>query len=227
MHDYPSNVAFTDSVKSAQQQRGSRDAYARVEQSGGWQTEVTPALRAFIAERDSFYLGTATRDGQPYIQHRGGPKGFLRIVDANTLAFADFAGNAQYVSVGNLDENDKAFIFLMDYANRRRIKIWGTASYTEDDLSLLTKLGDDTYDGRVERAIVFRIHAWDVNCPQHIEPRFTEEDLAPMVSEYERRIRELEAELQRRNDPGDAPTQDPDVHQSSTGKDQLDGLGGS
>lgn len=227
MHDYPSNVAFTDSVKAAQQQRGSRDAYARVEQSGGWHTEVTPDLRAFIAERDSFYLGTATRDGQPYIQHRGGPKGFLRIVDANTLAFADFAGNAQYVSVGNLDENDKAFIFLMDYANRRRIKIWGTASYTEDDLSLLTKLGDDTYDGRVERAIVFRIHAWDVNCPQHIEPRFTEEDLAPTVSEYQRRIRELEAELQRRNDPGDAPTQDPGVSQSSTGKDQLDGLGGS
>ena len=197
MFQYPSDIAFTSSVKSAQQQRGSRDAYARVEQRGGWRTVVTSELRQFIAERDSFYLGTASDSGQPYIQHRGGPKGFLKVLDSETLAFADFAGNAQYISVGNLDDNDKAFIFLMDYANRRRIKLWGSARYVEDDPKLLADLVDDDYGGRVERAIVFQIHAWDVNCPQHITPRFTEEELAPMIQEYQRRISELEAEVQR------------------------------
>ena len=192
-----SDIAFTDSVKSAQQQRGSREVYAKVEQRGGWKSEVTAELREFIAQRDSFYLGTATADGQPYIQHRGGPAGFLRVLNNNTLAFADFVGNAQYISVGNLDENDKAFIFLMDYANRRRIKVWGTAEYVEDDPELLESLADDEYGGRVERAIVFHIHAWDINCPQHIQPRYTEEDLAPMVEDYQQRIRELEAEVQR------------------------------
>ena len=197
MSTYPSDIAFTPSVKSAQQQRGSREAYAKLETRGSWQTEVTTELRQFIAERDSFYFGTATEDGQPYIQHRGGPKGFLKVLDDSTLAFADFAGNAQYISVGNLDENDKAFIFLMDYTNRRRIKVWGTARYVEDDQKLFASLADDEYGGRVERAIVFRVHAWDVNCPQHIQPRFTEDELAPMVTEYQRRIGELEAEVQR------------------------------
>lgn len=197
MSTYPSDVAFTTSVKSAQQNRGSREAYAKVEQRGGWQTEATAELRKFIAERDSFYFGTATKDGQPYIQHRGGPKGFLKVLDDNTLAFADYAGNAQYISIGNLDENDKAFIFLMDYSNRRRIKIWGTARYVEDDQQLFADLVDDKYGGRVERAIVLRVHAWDVNCPQHIKPRFTEDELAPMITEYQRRIGELEAEIQR------------------------------
>ena len=201
MRNYPSDIAFTSSVKSAQQQRGSREAYARVEQRGGWQTEVTAALREFIAERDSFYLGTATQGGQPYIQQRGGPKGFLRVLDDNTLAFADFAGNAQYISIGNLDENNKAFIFLMDYTNRRRIKVWGTARYVEDDQQLFANLADDEYGGRVERAIVFHVHAWDVNCPQHIKTRFSEDDLAPMIAEYQRRIRELEAEVQRLSGP--------------------------
>lgn len=197
MHQYPSDVAFTPSVKAAQQQRGSRDAYAKVEQRGGWQKEVTPELREFIAQRDSFYLGTASADGQPYIQHRGGPKGFLKVLDGNTLAFADFVGNAQYISVGNLDENDKAFIFLMDYVNRRRIKVWGTAEYVEDDQQLLASLADDEYGGRIERAIVFHVTAWDVNCPQHIKPRYVEEELAPMVANYQQRISELEAEVQR------------------------------
>ena len=197
MHEVPSDIAFTPSVKAAQQQRGSREVYAKVEQRGGWKKEVTAELRDFIAQRDSFYLGTASADGQPYIQHRGGPKGFLRVLDDNTLAFADFVGNAQYISVGNLDENNKAFIFLMDYTNRRRIKIWGTAKYVEDDQQLFTSLADDAYGGRIERAIVFHIHAWDINCPQHIKPRFTEEDLAPMIEEYQRRVGELEAEVQR------------------------------
>ncbi|MDC0935925.1 pyridoxamine 5'-phosphate oxidase family protein [Pirellulales bacterium] len=197
MYAFPSDIAFTPSVKAAQQQRSSREVYAKVEQRGGWQKEVTPELKELIAQRDSFYLGTASADGQPYIQHRGGPKGFLKVLDGNTLAFADFVGNAQYISVGNLDENNKAFIFLMDYANRRRIKVWGTAEYVEDDQQLLARLYDDEYGGRVERAIVFHVHAWDVNCPQHIKPRFVEEDLAPMVEKYQRRISELEAEVQR------------------------------
>ena len=197
MSIYPSDIAFTPTVKSAQQQRGSREAYARVEQRGGWQTEITPELSDFIAERDSFYFGTATADGQPYIQHRGGSKGFLKMLDDRTLAFADFAGNAQYISVGNLDENDKAFIFLMDYSNRRRVKVWGSASYVEDDQQLLADLVDDEYSGRVERAILFRVRTWDINCPQHIKMRFSERELASVVADYERRIRELEAELQR------------------------------
>ena len=200
MSTYPSDIAFTPSVKSAQQQRGSRESYAKVEQRG-WQTEVTAELRQFIADRDSFYFGTATEDGQPYIQHRGGPKGFLKILDDNTLAFADFAGNAQYISVGNLDENDKAFIFLMDYSNQRRVKIWGSARYVEDNQQLFANLADDEYGGRVERGIIFRVHAWDVNCPQHIKPRFTEDELAPTITEYQRRIRELEAEVQRLTTP--------------------------
>ena len=171
-----SDIAFTPAVKAQQEKNGSRSAYARMEQRGGWQSQVTSELAAFLAERDSFYMATASADGQPYIQHRGGPKGFLRVLDETTLAFADFVGNAQYISVGNLSENDKAHIFLMDYPNRRRIKIWGTAQVVEGDDELLTRLNDAEYGGRPERAIVFKIAAWDVNCPQHIMPRYTEEE---------------------------------------------------
>ena len=195
MYQYPSDIAFTPAVKAIQADKGSRSAYARVEQGNGWQTTVTPELTAFLADLDMFYLGTSNAEGQPYIQYRGGPKGFLKVLDKNRLAFADFSGNAQYISVGNLDDNNKAFIFLMNYTNRRRIKVWGTAKYVEDDPQLLERLTDDKYGGRVERAIVFHIHAWDINCPQHIKPRFTEEDLGPMVEQYQRRISELEAEV--------------------------------
>ena len=132
-----SDIAFTPNVKAAQEKRGSRSAYSKMEQRGGWQDTVTPQLTEFIAERDSFYLGTATADGQPYIQHRGGPTGFLKVLDEHTLAIADYVGNAQYISLGNLAENDKAFIFLMDYPSRQRIKIWGTAEFVEDDPELL------------------------------------------------------------------------------------------
>ena len=135
-----SDIAFTPTVKALQAQHGSRDAYARMEQERGWQQTVTPDLEAFIAERDSFYLGTANAEGQPYIQHRGGPKGFLKVIDDRTLAFADFRGNKQYITLGTLAENDKAFIFLMDYPSRSRIKIWGRARVVEDDAELLTKL---------------------------------------------------------------------------------------
>lgn len=192
-----SDIAFTPSVKAAQQFRGSRETYERMEKRRGWQNRVTPDLAAFIAERDSFYLGTASRDGQPYIQHRGGPKGFLRVVNEKTLGFADFVGNAQYISVGNLDENSKAFIFLIDYPNRRRIKMWGTATFVEGDSQLLWKLSDADYGGRPERAILFHIEAWDVNCPQHILPRWSEAEFANVVAPLRSRIVELERENQQ------------------------------
>jgi predicted pyridoxine 5'-phosphate oxidase superfamily flavin-nucleotide-binding protein len=189
-----SDIAFTSAVKLAQQQRGSREAYAKMEQRGGWQNKVTTDLAEFIAERDSFYLATASADGQPYIQHRGGPKGFLKVLDEHTLAFADFVGNAQYISTGNLDENNKAFIFLMDYPNRRRIKIWGTAAVVEGDDKLLNRLVDPEYRGKPERAFVFQVQAWDVNCPQHIKPRWTEEEIAPVIDELRAQVDRLEAE---------------------------------
>ncbi len=138
---------------------------------------MTSRLADFIAQRDSFYLGTASADGQPYIQHRGGPNGFLKILDDRTLGFADFTGNRQYVSFGNLAENSKAFIFLMDYANRARIKVWGTAEVIENDPVLLDKLADPNYSGKPERAFIFHIEAWDGNCPQHINPRYTKAEI--------------------------------------------------
>ncbi len=192
-----SDIAFTPAVKSAQEQRGSRIAYAKMERRGGWQDKITSELAEFVAKRDSFYLGTAAADGQPYIQHRGGPKGFLKVLDENTLAFADFVGNAQYISVGNLDENNKAYIFLMDYPNRRRIKIWGTAETVEDDDDLLDRLTDKEYRGTPERAFVFHVKAWDINCPQHIEPRWTEVELEPILGDLRTRINQLEQENER------------------------------
>ena len=188
-----SDVAFTPAVKAAQEARGSRTAYAKMEQRGGWNNVITPALEEFIAEREFFYLGTTGADGQPYIQHRGGPKGFLKVLDTNTLAMADYAGNAQYISLGNLAENDKAFIFLMDYPNQHRIKIWGTAEFIEDDPSLLERVTDADYQARPQRVLVFHVKAWDVNCTQHIQQRFTVGEMQPMVQGLHDRIAELEA----------------------------------
>jgi len=192
-----SDVAFTPAVKQAQSRRGWRDGYARMEAKGGWQQDVSPDLAAFIAERDSFYLATASAAGQPYIQHRGGPQGFLKVTGPRQLAFADFSGNRQYISVGNLSENDKAHIFLMDYAGRQRIKIWGRARYVEDDPDLLQSLAVPDTKARPERAIVFNIEAWDVNCPQHITPRYTEDVIGRVVEKLQHRIAELEAEVAR------------------------------
>ena len=135
-----SDIAFTPTVKAFQVQHGSREAYARMERERGWEQTITPELEAFIVERDALYLGTANAEGQPYIQHRGGPKGFLKVLDARTLAFADFRGNKQYITVGTLAENAKAFLFLMDYAQRRRVKVWGRARIVEDDPALLARL---------------------------------------------------------------------------------------
>jgi len=178
MKNNNSDIAFTPTVKAIQEQRGSRANYAETEEDPEWWlNRVTPELADFIAERDSFYLGTSSADGQPYIQHRGGPKGFLKVIDERTLAFADFSGNRQYISWGNLQDNDKAFIFLMDYTNRRRYKVWGTAKVVDDDPELMAKLADPDYQGRPERAFVFRIGLWDGNCPQHITPRYTEEEI--------------------------------------------------
>jgi len=173
-----SDVAFTPAVKSVQERLGSRELYEKVEQRGGWSETITKDLAGFIALRDSFYLGTASADGQPYIQHRGGPAGFLKVLDENTLAFADYSGNRQYISMGNLEENSRVFLFLMDYPNRRRIKIWGTGKLVEDDEALLTRVSDPDYKARPERVFVFTVSAWDVNCPQHIAPRYTVEEFA-------------------------------------------------
>jgi len=197
MSGYSSDIAFTPAVKAWQERMGSRRGYARMEEKGAWRTSVTPDLAAFLAERDSIYLATASADGQPYIQHRGGPKGFLKVLGDRTLGFADLTGNKQYISAGNLSENDRAHIFLMDYANRQRIKIWGRARVVEDDADLLARLVDPDYKGRPERAIVFEVEAWDVNCPQHITPRFTEEQVAQVVAKLTDRIAELEAEVVR------------------------------
>jgi predicted pyridoxine 5'-phosphate oxidase superfamily flavin-nucleotide-binding protein len=190
-----SDVAFTPAVKSIQERLGSRSSYARMEQGRGWSRTITPDLAAFIAERDSLYLGTANAEGQPYIQHRGGKRGFLQVVDEQTLAFADFSGNRQYVSMGNLSENDRAFIFLMDYPNQRRIKIWGRAEFVEDDPELLQRLTDADYDARAERAFVFHVEAWDVNCPQHITPRFTREEIEPAIRELKLQNETLQARV--------------------------------
>ncbi|MDP3255449.1 pyridoxamine 5'-phosphate oxidase family protein [Bosea sp. (in: a-proteobacteria)] len=192
-----SDIAFTPAVKALQQRKGSRGGYRRMEENGGWETTVTPQLAAFLAERDSFFLATASADGQPYIQHRGGAAGFLRVIDERTLGFADFRGNRQYVSLGNLSENPKAHLFLIDYARRQRIKIWGTARVVEDDPALIEALRPDGHAGTPEQAILFDIAAWDANCPQHIPQLIAAKDVAAALAERDRRILALEAELAR------------------------------
>ncbi|MEQ9200339.1 MAG: pyridoxamine 5'-phosphate oxidase family protein, partial [Rhodospirillales bacterium] len=191
-----SDIAFTPAVKREQEKRGSREGYARMEQGAGWRYRIDDDLRAYAAERDSFYLATTSSDGYPYIQHRGGPKGFLKALDDRTLAFADFAGNRQYISIGNALGNDRANLFLMDYANRRRVKVWGRIRFVEDDPDLLRSLTMPGYRAKVERAVLFTVEAWDTNCPQHITPRFTEAELAPTLIACENRIAGLTAEIE-------------------------------
>jgi len=197
MRQYPSDIAFTPSVKAIQTEKGSRHGYSRMESGGGWESTVTPNLKAFLADLDMFYLGTASAEGQPYIQYRGGPRGFLRALDDQTLAFADFGGNRQYITLGNLSDNPKAFIFLMDYAHCRRVKVWGTAKVVEDDAELLERLRDPDYPGKVERALVFTVEAWDINCPQHIHKRFSQRQISPVIAELQARIAVLEKKLQQ------------------------------
>jgi predicted pyridoxine 5'-phosphate oxidase superfamily flavin-nucleotide-binding protein len=197
MRSTPSDVAFTAAVKAIQTAKGSRQGYERMERGRGWSTGVTPELAAFLADLDMFYLGTANAAGQPYIQYRGGPPGFLKVIDEHTLGFADFGGNRQYITLGNLSDNPKAFIFLMDYANSRRVKLWGTAKVVEGDPALLDRLGDPGYDATVERAILFTVEAWDINCPQHIHQRFSARQVASVIEGLQRRVSELEAELSK------------------------------
>jgi hypothetical protein len=199
---YSSDVAFTPTVKAIQARKGSREHYAGVEEQGGWRTNIDEKLAGFLANTDSFYMATATADGQPYIQHRGGPKGFIRILDKNTIAFTDYSGNRQYLTQGNLSENPRAHIFIMDYAHRRRVKIWGEARVVEDDPALTQSLMPKGYKARPEQVILFRIAAWDTNCPQHIPQKFDAADVVAAMAEAsagiearDKRIVELESEL--------------------------------
>src|SRR5882672_10760697 len=194
-HAYSSDVAFTPTVKALQTRKGSRASYGRVEEKGGWQTRITPDLAGFIAAQTSVFLATVNAEGQPYIQHRGGPPGFLRVLDDKTIGFADFAGNRQYITQGNLADNPKAHLFLIDYVQRQRVKIWGEARIVENDAESIAKLMPDGYRARVEQVILFIVSAWNENCSQHIPQRFEAADVVAALAERDQRIEMLEAEL--------------------------------
>jgi predicted pyridoxine 5'-phosphate oxidase superfamily flavin-nucleotide-binding protein len=194
---YSSDVAFTPSVKALQTRKGSRSSYARMEERGGWQTRITPDIAAFIEAQTSVFVATVNREGQPYIQHRGGPAGFLRVLDDKTIGFADFSGNKQYITQGNLADNPKAHLFLIDYAHRRRVKIWGEARVVEGDAALIAKLMPEGYKARPEQVMLFTVSAWDMNCPQHIPQRFEAADVAAALAERDQRIEMLEKEVER------------------------------
>ena len=194
---YSSDVAFTPSVKAVQTRKGSRSSYARVEERGGWQARINPDLARFIEAQTSVFLATVNSEGQPYIQHRGGPAGFLKVLDDKTIGFADFVGNKQYITQGNLAENHKAHLFLIDFAHRQRIKIWGEARVIEGDAELMARLMPHGYKARPEQVILFTVSAWDANCPQHIPQRFEAADVVAALAERDKRIADLEAEVVR------------------------------
>jgi predicted pyridoxine 5'-phosphate oxidase superfamily flavin-nucleotide-binding protein len=185
-----SDIAFSPSVKAVQEARGSREFY----EARDWGDALTPDVIGFIGERTSFYLGTASADGQPYIQHRGGPKGFLHVIDEKTLAFADFVGNRQYITTGNLTENNRATMFLMDYGSRSRVKIWGHAEVSSDK-ALIAQLMPEDYRAKPQQAIIFHVDAFDTNCSQHIPQMFEASDVAAALEFLKSRIGELETEL--------------------------------
>src|SRR5262245_10022235 len=205
---YSSDVAFTPSVKSVQSRKGSREAYARVEERGGWERRITPELAQFIAAQTSVFLATVNAEGQPYIQHRGGPPGFLHVLDDRTIAFADFAGNRQYITQGNLSDNPKVHLFLIDYAHRQRVKIWGAARVVEGDAELIAQLMPEGYRARPEQAIMLTVSAWNANYAQHIPQRFEAADVAKALTERDQRIAALEAEIERLGGSG-TPTGTP------------------
>jgi predicted pyridoxine 5'-phosphate oxidase superfamily flavin-nucleotide-binding protein len=200
---YASDVAFTDTVKAIQSRKGSRPAYARMEDGGSWDQSITADLKAEIEAQTSVFLATANADGQPYIQHRGGPAGFLRVLDEHTIAFVDFAGNRQFITQGNLAENPKAHLFLIDYAHQRRIKVWGTARVVEGDEALLRRLMPEGYRAKPEQVVLFTVAAWDVNCPQHIPQRFEASDVQAAIRSRDERIAKLEAEVEGLRRPVD------------------------
>jgi predicted pyridoxine 5'-phosphate oxidase superfamily flavin-nucleotide-binding protein len=185
-------IAFTPAVKAMQEKMGSRENYERFVAKGADNNTITPDLAEFIASMEGFYLGTVTSNGYPYIQFRGGKAGFLKVLRQKTLAFADYRGNVQYISVGNLSEHDKAFLFLMDYRHRRRLKILGRARIVENDPTFLVQVQDADYEAITERAIIFEIEGWDWNCPQHIPIRYSEAEVAAMIAPLQARIAELE-----------------------------------
>ncbi len=188
-----SEIVFPPAAQRAQAERGSAKIYAG-KLADGFPGTITPELAGYIAERDTAFLATVSENGAPYIQHRGGPKGFIKIVDEKTLGFADYAGNRQYITISNLEGNDRAFLFLLDFATRTRIKIWGKARFVESDDALIEKLFDKGYRARPQRAILFTVEAWDVNCSQHITPRFTRDEILEATSELQKRIAAVEAE---------------------------------
>ncbi len=194
-HRY-AEIAFTDAVKSVQQAMGSRDAYSRREDGPDSNDRLGPDEAALVAERDGFYLASVSGTGWPYVQFRGGPPGFLRVLDERTLGFADLRGNRQYVTAGNLAADDRVSLFLMDYAHRRRLKIFGRARATDarDDPALASRLGVAGYLGRIERAVLVAVEAFDWNCPRHITPRFTQAELADALASARQEMDALRAE---------------------------------
>ena len=193
---YASDIAFTPTVKAVQARKGSRRGYRAMEERGSWSTRITPELAAFVAAQTSIFLATANKDGQPYIQHRGGPPGFLRVLDEKNIAFADFTGNRQYITQGNLLDNPRVHLFLIDYGELQRVKIWGEARVLEDSAftASLTRAG---YRGRAEQAIVVTVHAWDANCPRHIPHRLEAAEVAAALAQRDERIQALEAKLKQ------------------------------
>ena len=201
--NYSSDVAFTQAVKAVQDRKGSRPHYTRMEEAGSWETQITPELKLFIEAQSSVFLATANSENQPYIQHRGGPPGFLRVLDEGTIGFVDFIGNRQYVTRGNLAENPKAHLFLIDYAQRKRVKIWGEASVIESDPTLMRELMPSGYNARPSQLILIAVRAWDANCPQHIPQRFDAAEVTAVIAERDERIKALElqvAQLRRERD---------------------------
>src|SRR5215475_3597013 len=202
-----SDIVFTPAARRAQAERGSAGKYDK-RIAAGFPDYITPDLATFIGELDTAFLATVSAAGAPYIQHRGGPKGFIKVLDEKTLGFADYAGNRQYITLSNLAENDRAHLFLLDFARQRRIKLWGRTRVVEDDPALLARLVDPGYRARPERAILFTVEAWDVNCSQHITARFTEAEIEEATAALRDRIVALEAENARLRaaSPADAGT---------------------
>ena len=196
MSDNNAHIVFTPAAQREQVARGSAKGYAK-KMAAGFPDRVTPDLAGFLAELDTAFLATTSAEGAPYIQHRGGPKGFIKMIDDKTLGFADFGGNRQYITISNLAGNDRAYVFLLDFANRQRIKVWGRARVVENDPALMEKLVEPGYRARPERAILFTIEAWDVNCSSHIVTRFTEEEVSEAFAAVQGKIAELETENAR------------------------------
>ncbi|MCF4968530.1 pyridoxamine 5'-phosphate oxidase family protein [Nostoc sp. CMAA1605] len=188
-------IAFTPEVQAAQSERGSRQTYERYIANGPAGDTITPQIAEFIARLDGFYLGTVSSNGYPYIQFRGGTPGFLKVLDEKTLGFADFSGNVQYITVGNLSGEAKAFMFLMDYRHRQRIKVWGKAEYIEGDSALIEQVRVPNYKAEIERVILFHIEAVSENCPQHIPIRYGVAEVEAMIAPLQARIQDLEQQL--------------------------------